>query len=73
MESAGIEPGRQSSSNHRCLNESGAKSGALGDREARSDREFAAVVEAWPTLPDEIKAGILAIIQVAKARRSSDE
>ena len=31
-----------------------------------SDPELAAVVEAWPTLPEAIKAGILAIVRCAE-------
>jgi hypothetical protein len=35
-------------------------------REARGD--LAAVVEAWPKLPDAIKAGILAMVKAASGK-----
>lgn len=43
----------------------GAESGALGAREAPSDPELAAVVDAWPTLAEPIRAGILAMVRAA--------
>jgi hypothetical protein len=33
------------------------------------DADLAAVIDAWPTLPGAIKAGILAIIQAARPSR----
>ncbi|RIK78821.1 MAG: hypothetical protein DCC68_14290 [Planctomycetota bacterium] len=45
--------------------ESGAESGALGARTAQFDPDLAAVVDAWPTLPAAIRAGILAMIGTA--------
>ena len=47
--------------------QSGAESGALAAREAPMDPALAAVIEAWPTLPEAIKAGILAMIRAAVA------
>jgi hypothetical protein len=47
------------------LPQGGAESGALNARRATIDPTFAAVVEAWPTLPDPIKAGILAMVRAA--------
>ena len=46
--------------------ESGAECGALGAQGAQGDAGLAAVVDAWPTLPEAIKAGILAIVRAAK-------
>ncbi len=50
--------------------ESGAQSGAVGAREAvlavPVDPNLAAVVDAWPTLPEAIKVGILAMIRAAR-------
>ncbi len=63
MEAAGIEHGPKSSGNQGVGNESGAECGALGAREALNAPGLAEVVEAWPTLPEAIKAGILAMIR----------
>jgi hypothetical protein len=46
--------------------QSGAESGAPGARKAPLDPELAAVVDAWPALPEAIKAGILAMIGSCK-------
>ena len=51
--------------------QSGAESGA---QEAPLDPELAAVVDAWPALPEAIKAGILAMVETtagAKQRRGT--
>jgi hypothetical protein len=37
-------------------------------RAAQTDPGLARIVEAWPALPDAIKAGILAMVQAAQAR-----
>jgi hypothetical protein len=34
-----------------------------------ADPDLAAVVDAWPALPEAIKAGILAMVKVAKTRK----
>ena len=47
--------------------ESGAESGALGAREAPIDADSATVVDAWPTLPEAVKAGVLAMVRAADA------
>ena len=46
--------------------QSGAQCGALDAREAPFDPDLAAVVDAWPALPQAIKAGILAMVRVGK-------
>ncbi len=46
--------------------QSGAESGALGAGEAPIGPDLAVVVDAWPKLPDAIKAGILAIVTAAR-------
>ena len=54
--------------------QSGTESGALGAQEAPLDPELAAVVDAWPALPEAIKAGILAMVETtagAKQRRGT--
>jgi hypothetical protein len=43
--------------------QSGAETGALDTEKPPIDRDLAAVNEAWPTLPEAIKAGILAMIR----------
>ena len=45
--------------------QSGAECGALGAREAPLDPELAAVVDAWPALPEAIEAGNPAMIRAA--------
>ncbi len=47
----------------RGVEQRGAESGALGAREASMDAELATVVEAWPTLPEAFKVGILAMVR----------
>jgi hypothetical protein len=39
---------------------------AHGQRAASNDPDLAAVVKAWPTLPEAIRAGILAMVKAAK-------
>jgi hypothetical protein len=41
---------------------------ALGKRADLNDPDFAAVAEAWPRLPEAIKAGILAMVKAAAQR-----
>jgi hypothetical protein len=41
----------------------GAESGALGAREAEADPELRRVVEAWPALPEGVRADILGLIE----------
>jgi hypothetical protein len=47
----------------------GAESGAVSARVALSDPDLTAVVNAWPTLPDALKAGILAMIRATGGRK----
>jgi hypothetical protein len=65
MEAAGIEPTRQTTGNIGITVESGAESGALGAWKEQVDIGLVAVVEAWPRLPQAIKAGILAMIRAS--------
>lgn len=43
----------------------GANSGALGARGGAIAPELRAIIDAWPTLPEAIKAGILALVRTA--------
>ena len=45
----------------------GAKSGALGAQKVDIDADLVAVIDAWPDLPDAVKAGIVAMVGAAKA------
>jgi hypothetical protein len=63
---AGFEPTPESSGNSRVADQSGAECGALGAQTDPIDADLAAVVEAWATLPEPIKAGVLALVKAAK-------
>lgn len=66
MGDEGLEPPPPNTGNTAIRPEGGAKSGALGAREAPTDDpELAEVVAAWPTLPEGVKAGILAAVRAA--------
>jgi len=64
----GTEHPRDTPGNSPISIQGGAESGALGAREAAVDPSLAAVVEAWPKLPDGIKAGILAMVRTEQNR-----
>jgi hypothetical protein len=65
MAGAGFEQALENTGNADSNAIGGAESGALGTTYSHFDLGIAAVVDAWPTLPLPIKAGILAIIQTA--------
>ena len=44
----------------------GAESGAVGAQSTLVDADLRAIIEAWPELPDAVKAGILAMIHAAE-------
>jgi hypothetical protein len=66
MAGTGFEAPLENTGNSSGSDQSGAESGALGAREAPLDPELAVVVDAWPALPDAIKAGILALVRATK-------
>jgi hypothetical protein len=66
MGGTGLEHPGESTENTATSPTGGAESGALGAREAPIDPSLAAVVDAWPALPDAIKAGILAMVLAAR-------
>ncbi len=61
----GIEPTALSPHNSTNPAPGGAKSGALTLKESAIDPSLAALIDAWPTLPDAIRAGILAMVRAA--------
>ena len=58
----GIEHPIETSGNSPIPHQSGAESGAVRAGDAWADRRFAKIADAWPSLPDALKAAILAII-----------
>jgi hypothetical protein len=44
----------------------GAESGAGGAWKASIDPDLGELIAAWPALPEEVKAGILAIVQTGR-------
>ncbi|REJ92299.1 MAG: hypothetical protein DWQ34_13235 [Planctomycetota bacterium] len=42
---------------------SGAESGAVDARNGAIDADLCAVIEAWPDLPADIKAGVMALVR----------
>jgi hypothetical protein len=64
VEAAGIEPSANFQGNPTIVALGGAKSGAL----AATDPDLAALIDAWPTLPEAIRAGILALVRAAQER-----
>lgn len=63
----GIEPTEQSLGNSTRLGPGGAKCGASGTEKPIIDSALAALIHAWPTLPEAIRAGILALVRAAGA------
>jgi hypothetical protein len=66
VEAAGIELPQESAGNWSAAEQSGAKSGALDKQNGPFDAELAEVVQAWPNLPEAIRAGILAMVRAAR-------
>lgn len=60
-------PPTHSPKNSTTLVPGGAKSGALAPAKPVIDPDLAALIDAWPRLPEPIKAGILALVRVAGA------
>jgi hypothetical protein len=66
--SSSAEPGAGEAKSEADLAESGR---FAVEPTAPADRELAAVVKAWPALPEAIKAGILAMVRTATGRQQS--
>src|SRR5262249_29426707 len=66
----GLEPVSASSNNDKtlehCSNPSAAKSGAVFGDSSQSDPRLMMIQNAWPTLPEALRAGILAMIDAAR-------
>jgi hypothetical protein len=61
----GIEPNQHSPEEYTNPAPGGAKSGALDPEKAAIDPALASLIDAWPTLPEPIRAGILAMVRAA--------
>jgi hypothetical protein len=57
---------RKGSGKTRVLDQSGAESGAPDARVAALPPKLAALVDAWPTLPEAVKTVTVAMVQAAK-------
>jgi len=70
VEAAGIETPAKNEGKTGVSDQSGAECGALDARKADFPPGLAAVVEAWPTLPQAIRTGILAMIRAGERSSS---
>ena len=61
----GLEPSAKPPTKLQPLPGRGAKAGALATTPPPLDPELAALVVAWPTLPDPIRRAVLALVGVA--------
>jgi hypothetical protein len=59
----GLEQPENSSEKARAPRAGGAESGAVHNQHPAADTNLATVVEAWPRLPEAIRAGILAMVR----------
>ena len=65
MGDTGLEHTLNSSEQHAVSEIGGAESGAVAAETSSIDPDLQAVIEAWPMLPEAIKAGILAMARAA--------
>lgn len=61
----GIEQGAQTPGISGCSGVQRVKTGAIEPETPPVDADLAAVIDAWPTLPEAVKAGILAMVSAA--------
>ena len=71
MTPAGFEPAGASPCGDKDLRNRPARSGAVSgavpvEKPPAGDPDLAQVITAWPTLPDAVKAGIVAMVKAAK-------
>jgi hypothetical protein len=65
MGDTGLEQASESSRNPQVSDQGGAESGELCAENQPIDPNLTVIIEAWPTLPEAIKAGILAMVRAA--------
>src|SRR5262249_53345289 len=65
----GIEQPVNAPKNTTLSTKGGAKSGAFAPANTPIDTDLASVIDAWPTLPAAIRAGILAMVRTAGSKR----
>jgi hypothetical protein len=63
---AGFEPARFSSGKPAPHNQGGAESGAVGANSGPIDPDLAAVIHAWPTLPEATRRQIAGVVKAAR-------
>ena len=72
-----FEPGAVTGSPDRDLGQAtragGAKSGALGAVSRKIAPELQEVIDAWPGLPEDVKAGIVAMVRERSGRHESPD
>ena len=66
LETKGLEQHQDSSEKTTVSEQGGAESGAQAASTAVSDPDLAAVVKAWPKLPEPVRAGIVAMVKAAR-------
>jgi len=71
-EAAGIEPPRENTGKTALPAESGAKSGTLGAHFGPAPTDLRTVIDAWPTLPEAIRADIVAMVRTAGGDTAED-
>ena len=66
MAGTGSEHPQETSGNTKVAPQGAAKCAAVDAQSAPVDARLAEVIDAWPALPEEIKAGILAMVKAAR-------
>ncbi|MBN2580954.1 MAG: hypothetical protein JXB10_18365 [Pirellulales bacterium] len=73
VEAAGIEPTLKTTEKQGDRSVRGAESGAQNAENRPIDPDLGAIIDAWPKLPDPIKAGILAMVRAAGGKSNEVE
>ena len=66
MDAAGIEPTMQNTGKTGFSKQSGAECGAVGAQNTAMDPDLVTVIERWPTLSEEVRRGIVAMVRASK-------